>query len=108
MTTVNKFVRTGYEHIPHCVNSQSSLNTSLCFSNTQVLLCVLFNHQEIYMKKLVQASKKFWRDESGVTAIEYGLIAALIAVGIVSAVTLIGTDLKAAFEAIETKLPATY
>jgi pilus assembly protein Flp/PilA len=60
------------------------------------------------MKKLVQASKKFWRDESGVTAIEYGLIAALIAVGIVSAVTLIGDDVTAAFEAIARELPDTY
>ena len=60
------------------------------------------------MNKLVRASKRFWKDESGVTAIEYGLIAALIAVGIISAVTLIGTDLKAAFDAIEGKLPAEY
>ncbi|NBW00426.1 MAG: Flp family type IVb pilin [Betaproteobacteria bacterium] len=60
------------------------------------------------MNKLVRASKRFWKDESGVTAIEYGLIAALIAVGIISAVTLIGTDLKAAFNAIATKLPDSY
>jgi pilus assembly protein Flp/PilA len=52
------------------------------------------------MKKLAQASKRFWRDESGVTAIEYGLIAALIAVVIIASVTTIGTDLKAKFEEI--------
>ncbi|MFN4998493.1 MAG: Flp family type IVb pilin, partial [Betaproteobacteria bacterium] len=35
------------------------------------------------MKKLAQASKKFWKDESGVTAIEYGLIAALVGLAII-------------------------
>ena len=38
--------------------------------------------------------------ESGVTAIEYGLIAALIAVVIVGAVTLLGTNLSTTFTAI--------
>jgi pilus assembly protein Flp/PilA len=37
------------------------------------------------------------RDESGVTAIEYGLIAALIAVAIVGAVTTVGTNLNTMF-----------
>ena len=36
-------------------------------------------------------------DESGVTAIEYGLIAGLIAVAIIAAVTLVGTDLSGLF-----------
>lgn len=36
-------------------------------------------------------------DDSGVTAIEYGLIAALIAVVIVGAVTLVGTNLNTLF-----------
>ncbi|MDQ6702203.1 MAG: Flp family type IVb pilin [Pseudomonadota bacterium] len=40
---------------------------------------------------------RFAGDESGVTAIEYGLIAALIALGIISSVTLIGTTLAAKF-----------
>jgi pilus assembly protein Flp/PilA len=44
---------------------------------------------------------RFVRDESGVTAIEYGLIAALIAVVIIVAVTAIGTDLSLVFNAIE-------
>ncbi len=56
------------------------------------------------MKKLVQASKKFWKDESGVTAIEYGLIASLIAVVIITAVTTIGTDLLARFNAVATAI----
>lgn len=43
-------------------------------------------------------------NEKGVTAIEYGLIAALIAVVIITAVTLIGTNLSATFNGIATKL----
>ncbi|MBR8460836.1 Flp family type IVb pilin [Burkholderia dolosa] len=40
------------------------------------------------------------RNEDGVTAIEYGLIAALIAIGIVAALTTIGTDLKTVFSTL--------
>ena len=47
---------------------------------------------------------RFAQDESGVTAIEYGLIAALIAVVIIVAVTAVGTDLKAVFNAVATGL----
>lgn len=43
---------------------------------------------------------KFWRDEEGATAIEYGLIAGLIAVGLLAAVTDIGKYLKVVFEKI--------
>jgi pilus assembly protein Flp/PilA len=48
----------------------------------------------------------FVYDDDGVTAIEYGLIAALIAVVIVGAVTLVGTDLNAVFNAVAAALPA--
>ena len=43
---------------------------------------------------------KFVQDESGATAIEYGLIAALIAVVIISAVTALGTSITAKFTTI--------
>ncbi len=43
---------------------------------------------------------QFINDESGATAIEYGLIAALIAVVIISAVTALGTTIKTKFEAV--------
>lgn len=46
------------------------------------------------MSKIVT---RFIKDESGATAIEYGLIAALIAVVIVGAVTTIGTKLNTSF-----------
>lgn len=49
--------------------------------------------------------KQFIRDEEGVTAIEYGLIAALIAVVIIAAVTLVGTDLVATFTMVSDALP---
>ena len=47
---------------------------------------------------------RFVKDESGVTAIEYGLIASLIAVVIITAVTLVGTDLTSKFNKIATAL----
>lgn len=43
---------------------------------------------------------QFLKDESGATAIEYGLIVALIAVVIVGAVTAIGTNMNAKFEEV--------
>lgn len=53
-----------------------------------------------------QVLVKFFRDEAGATAIEYGLIAGLIAVVIITAVTAIGTDLTSTFELISSKLPS--
>jgi pilus assembly protein Flp/PilA len=47
---------------------------------------------------------RFVRDESGATAIEYGLIAALIAVVIIGAVRLVGSDLLATFNSVHTQL----
>ncbi len=44
------------------------------------------------------------RDEKGATAVEYGLMVGLIAVVIIAAVTLLGTDLKALFESITAKI----
>ena len=54
--------------------------------------------------KLVQFIKNFAREEDGVTAIEYGLIAALIAVVIIGSVTLVGGKLDGIFNYIQTKL----
>ena len=49
---------------------------------------------------------RFANDESGATAIEYGLIAALIAVGIIAAATTLGGRLSSLFGRISTKLNA--
>ena len=44
------------------------------------------------------------KSEQGVTAIEYGLLASLIAVAIITAVTLVGTNLTATFNTVAGKL----
>jgi pilus assembly protein Flp/PilA len=48
--------------------------------------------------------KRFVKDESGATAIEYGLIAALIAIAIIGGATQLGTTLAAKFKAIATTM----
>ena len=47
---------------------------------------------------------RFVADESGVTAIEYGLIAALIAVVIIGAVSTVGTSLQSTFNTVSSSL----
>jgi len=47
---------------------------------------------------------RFLKDESGATAIEYGLIAALISVGIIAAATALGNSLQTLFTSISTSL----
>ena len=46
----------------------------------------------------------FWKCESGATAIEYGLIAALVSVVIITAVAALGENLTTTFECINTAL----
>ncbi|HEU4804395.1 MAG TPA: Flp family type IVb pilin [Nitrobacter sp.] len=53
------------------------------------------------MKNLVA---RFLKDESGATAIEYGLIAAGIAVAIIATVNLLGTSLKGTFSTVQEQL----
>ena len=52
------------------------------------------------MQKLV----RFFNDESGATAIEYGLIASLIAVAIIGAVTTLGTKTASTFSSVSAQL----
>ncbi len=54
---------------------------------------------------MIEFIKRFARDEEGVTAIEYGLIAALIAVAIITAVSVVGTGITNTFNAVAAKLP---
>lgn len=54
------------------------------------------------MKTLIE---RFIKDEDGATAIEYGLIAALIGVAIIAAVRAVGTNLSQTFSSIESALP---
>jgi pilus assembly protein Flp/PilA len=57
-----------------------------------VLVTVIWKESE-RMEKI----KRFFRDKEGVTAIEYGLIAALIALVILVSVALVGTNLNTTF-----------
>ena len=54
----------------------------------------------------MQTIKHFLQEEDGVTAIEYGLIAALIAVAIIGALTTTGTELANLFGRVSAKLAA--
>jgi pilus assembly protein Flp/PilA len=47
---------------------------------------------------------RFVKDESGATAIEYGLIAALIAVVIIGGATTLGTKINATFKSVSDKM----
>lgn len=57
---------------------------------------------EHYMKSFIT---RFKNDESGATAIEYGLIAGLVSVLLVTALVLLGPKLTAVFDKITTALP---
>ncbi len=50
--------------------------------------------------------KKIRKDESGATAIEYGLIAALVSVAAITALTAMGTSLTTMFTTVSTALAA--
>ncbi len=56
------------------------------------------------MKKLLV---RLLREESGATAIEYGLIATLIAVALIVGATAVGTSLNGVFNTISTKMSVT-
>jgi pilus assembly protein Flp/PilA len=59
---------------------------------------------EHIMSKIASAVKAFVADENGVTAIEYGLIAALVGVAIVVAVKALGVEISTTFDTIKTKM----
>jgi len=56
------------------------------------------------MRKLI---RKCFGDKSGATAIEYGLIAALIAVAIIAGITAVGSNLNSLFNTISGKVSST-
>ena len=58
------------------------------------------------MNKFVQFVKNFWNDEKGVTAIEYALLAGLLAVVIIAGATTIGGGLTEVFGTISRQLKA--
>jgi pilus assembly protein Flp/PilA len=54
--------------------------------------------------QMINAINKFLKDENGATAIEYGLIAALVAVAIVGALTTLGSGLTSMFGTVNSDL----
>lgn len=56
------------------------------------------------MKKFSNSLKSFWADEHGATAIEYGLLASLIAVAIIAGATAVGDALAALFTQVAGEL----
>jgi pilus assembly protein Flp/PilA len=54
------------------------------------------------MKKLLS---RLWKDEEGATAVEYGIMVALIALVIIAGVTALGTNLQATFNKASTTVP---
>ena len=56
------------------------------------------------LKKIMAVAQNAAKDKSGATAIEYGLIAAVIAVVIIGVATTVGEDLVAVFEQISADL----
>jgi pilus assembly protein Flp/PilA len=61
---------------------------------------------EFVMKTIFSAVQAFIADEGGVTAIEYGLIAALVGVGMTVAATNLGKEISDTFTAVVNKLTA--
>jgi pilus assembly protein Flp/PilA len=53
---------------------------------------------------MLKSLARFFRDEDGATAIEYGLIAALIGVAIIGAVSTLGGELNNTFTAVSNAL----
>lgn len=56
------------------------------------------------VNSMILALKNFFADENGATAIEYGLIAALIAIVIIGGVTAVGTSLSGVFTSVSGSL----
>jgi pilus assembly protein Flp/PilA len=53
---------------------------------------------------MIKTIRSFVKDESGATAIEYGLIAALVSVAGIAALTAMGSSLRQMFETVSSKL----
>ncbi len=68
---------------------------------------VIARYASLERDTMTKFVSKFMSDESGATAIEYGLIAALIAVVIISAVTALGSTIKTKFNAVVTGMGGT-
>ena len=55
---------------------------------------------------MIKLINRFVKDEEGATAIEYGLIAALIAVAVITSLKAVGTQLSTNFDGIQSEISA--
>ncbi len=55
--------------------------------------------------RIADRARKFWHDEQGATAVEYGLFVAAIAAVIVAIVVALGDKINTAFTTVNSKLP---
>jgi pilus assembly protein Flp/PilA len=86
-----------HPRVTHGHGAENAGETKYQFDQTRV-------HRSYLMQNLVS---RFVKDESGATAIEYGLIAAGIAIAIITAVQGVGGQLTTNFNTIKTKLTPT-
>jgi pilus assembly protein Flp/PilA len=61
-------------------------------------------HFNIMGERSMSTFRRFVKDDSGATAIEYGLIAALVSVAIIAMLTLLGNELNQTFKAVADNL----
>jgi pilus assembly protein Flp/PilA len=61
-------------------------------------------HFNIMGERSMSTFRRFVKDDSGATAIEYGLIAALVSVAIIAMLTLLGDNLNATFKTVADEL----
>ncbi len=55
----------------------------------------------------LRALRRFFRDESGVTAIEYGILSSLVGIVLISSVTMVGAELTRTFDTIAAGFPSS-
>jgi pilus assembly protein Flp/PilA len=61
-----------------------------------------FTSQPERSRAMVNALKRFWKDEEGVTMIEYSLIAALVAIASIAAWTTLGENIQSKMNSVAT------
>jgi pilus assembly protein Flp/PilA len=94
----------GINVLLHCKNTVRYGNRAISASTARPKWTGSRNQPEKSMKRFIT---KFLADESGATAIEYGLLASLIAVVIIAGATLLGTNINAVFLDIAGKIQPT-
>ncbi len=90
-----------------CVSLEDSLRNEALAGNPKENVQQLNEHGKGIFKmtsRMTQLFRRLSKHQGGATAIEYGLIAALISVVIITAVTLVGTDLSNMFTTVSNSI----